>query len=86
MADLHAPLGDEASEEMLHLVVDHAIVSALQLIDDLGNRALPVTQAEDVSASPIQQHNRFRTQQHVLFSRPIERQPDVGRQFGTARR
>jgi hypothetical protein len=45
MADLHAPLGDEASDEMVHLVVDHSVVSALQLIDDLGNRPLSVTQA-----------------------------------------
>jgi hypothetical protein len=86
MADLHAPLGDEASDEMLHLVVDHTVISVLQLIDDLGDRALPVTQAEDVCARPVQEHYRFRAQQHVLFSGPIERQPDVGRQFGTARR
>jgi hypothetical protein len=86
MADLHAPLGDEASDEMLHLIVDDTVVSALQLIDDLGNRPLPVTQAEDVGARPVQEHYRFRAQQHVLFSRPIECQPDVGRQFGTARR
>jgi hypothetical protein len=29
MADLHVPLGDEASEELLHLVVDHTVVSPL---------------------------------------------------------
>jgi hypothetical protein len=86
MADLHAPLGDEARDELRHLVVDHTGVSALQLSDDLGNRPLPVTQAEDVGSRPVQERYRFRAQQHVLFSRTIERQPDVGRQSGTARR
>jgi hypothetical protein len=86
MADLHPPLGDEASDEMLHLVVDHTVVSALELSDDLGNRPLPVAQAEDVGSRPVQERYRFRAQQHVLFSRPIERQADVGRQFGAARR
>jgi hypothetical protein len=86
MADLHAPLGDEASDEILHLVVDHTVISAVQLIDDLGHRPLPVTQAENVRACPVQERYRLRAQEHVLFSRLIERQPNVGRQFGTARR
>jgi hypothetical protein len=86
MADLHAPLGDEASDELLHLIVDHTVVSALQIVDDLGNRPLSVTQAENVGARPVQERYRFRAQQHVLFTRRIERQPDVGRQFRTARR
>jgi hypothetical protein len=86
MADPHAPLGNEASDEILHLIVDHTVVSALQLINDLGNRPLPVTQAENVGTRPVQQHYRFRAKQHVLFACPIERQADVGSQFGTARR
>jgi hypothetical protein len=86
MTDLHAPLGYEPSDETLHLVVDHTVVSALQLSDDLGHCPLPVTQAENVGARPVQERYRFGAQQHVLFSRRIERQPDVGRQFGTARR
>jgi hypothetical protein len=62
MADLHAPLGDEASEEMLDLVVDYTVVLPLQLRHDLGHRPLPVAQAENVRARPIQDRYQLRPQ------------------------
>ena len=77
--------GDQLAR-FLHLVVDHTVVSPLQLLHDLGYRPLPIAQAEDVRARPVQDRYRLRPQQHVSVPRPIERQPNVGRQLGTAPR
>jgi hypothetical protein len=62
MADLHVPLGDEASEEMLHLIVDHTMVSPSQFLRDLCHCPLPVAQAENVGARPVQNGYRLRPQ------------------------
>jgi hypothetical protein len=42
IARLHPSLSKESSEEIPHLVVDHAVIPSAELLHDIDDRPLPI--------------------------------------------